>query len=83
MPINIDVTSVRLNAGTFNKDMKAPRTKAGKTTQGLKPGSISELKTHPTKSGMDYSLSKKYSMANFTTDADMGLKGGGKKSGSY
>ena len=83
MPMNIDVTSVRLKAGTFNIDMQAPRSKAGKTTQGLNPGSMTEFKgTYPT--GSDASgLSKKSSKANFTTDADMGLKGGGQKSGSY
>jgi hypothetical protein len=83
MPMNIDVTSVRLKAGTFNKDMKAPRTKASRTTQGFKPGSISELKTVPTKTGMNYSLSKKHSAANFITDADMGLKRDHGKSGRY
>jgi|TARA_R100000049_G_C1937458_1_gene81374 hypothetical protein len=76
-------SEIRLKAGTFNKDMQAPRTKKGKTTHGLKPGSINELKTHPTKTGMDHSLSKKHSNANFITDQDMGLKGGGKKSGAY
>lgn len=80
--MNIDVTSIRLNAGTFNKDMQAPRSKAGKTSP-LNAGSMTELKgTYPT--GSDASgLSKKSSNANFTKDADMGLKGGGKKSGSY
>lgn len=73
-------------AGTFNKDMKAPRTKSGDISQGLKDAGMGALKMDAGKKGagaMHTKLMKKYNMANFTTDADMGLKKDMGKSGKY
>ena len=64
-------------AGSHNSDMSpGKKTKDSKSSQGLNGGSMNEFKTGAPKSSSKVSNCK---AANFTTDADMGLKGGGKK----
>ena len=81
MPMTFNPHEV-CEAGLFNKDMQPPRTKKSKPST-MDSGKITEYKTTAPKKKMDYSLSKKYKMANFEKDADMELKKNYGKSGKY
>ena len=81
MPVKTNVAppASYQKAGSFNPDMK-PNTmyKRSKTTEGLKPGSITEYNaSYPTK---EVSYGKQ---ANFVSDTDMGLISNEAKNGKY